>query len=59
MLKPVLGSGHSTFSSDVVREALRLMEKQEEEKPAWLRQDFKDGIESGDAGPLDLEALTA
>jgi antitoxin ParD1/3/4 len=42
----------------VVREALRLMEKTEEaEKLALLRQAWKEGVESGDAGEIDFAAL--
>jgi antitoxin ParD1/3/4 len=44
----------------VVREALRLMEKieqQEAEKLNFLRQAWKDGVDSGDAGELDFAAL--
>jgi antitoxin ParD1/3/4 len=58
-VKAKVGTGRYTSSSEVVRDALRLMEKQEEEKLAWLREAFKEGIESGDAGELDLDALKA
>ena len=58
-VKAKVGTGRYTSSSEVVRDALRVMEKQEEEKLAWLRQAFKQGIESGDAGELDLDALKA
>jgi antitoxin ParD1/3/4 len=58
-VKAKVGTGRYTSSSEVVREALRLMEKQEEEKLGWLRQAFKEGIESGDSGELDLDALKA
>ena len=58
-VKAKVSAGRYTSSSEVVREALRLMEKQEEEKLGWLRQAFKEGMESGDAGELDLDALKA
>lgn len=53
-------AGRYASSSEVVREALRLMEKiesQEAEKLDLLRQAWKEGIESGDAGALDFSAL--
>lgn len=58
-VKAKVGTGRYTSSSEVVREALRLMEKQEEEKLGWLRQAFKEGMESGDAGELNLDELKA
>ena len=53
-------TGRYGSSSEVVREALRLMEKteqQEAEKLALLRQAWKEGIDSGDAGEIDFMAL--
>ena len=50
----------TTRSSEVVREALRLMEKierQEAEKLQFLRNAWQEGIDSGDAGELDFKAL--
>jgi antitoxin ParD1/3/4 len=58
-VKSKVSSGRYTSSSEVVREALRLMEQQEQEKLAWLRQAFRDGQESGDAGEMDWDALKA
>jgi antitoxin ParD1/3/4 len=58
-VKAKVGSGRYTSSSEVVREALRLMERQEEEKLAWLRQAYRDGIDSGNAGALNFDALKA
>ncbi|MGA2127837.1 MAG: type II toxin-antitoxin system ParD family antitoxin [Xanthobacteraceae bacterium] len=55
----VLGGRYSS-SSEVVREALRLMEKieqQEAEKLHFLRKAWQDGIDSGDAGEVDFSAL--
>ncbi len=53
-------AGRYTSSSEVVREALRLMEKierQEAEKLSYLRQAWRQGIDSGDAGEVDFSAL--
>jgi putative addiction module CopG family antidote len=55
-----VSTGRYGSSSEVVREALRLMEKTEEqeaEKLALLRQAWKEGIDSDDAGEIDFMAL--
>jgi antitoxin ParD1/3/4 len=59
-VKAKVSGGRYTSSSEVVREALRLMEKveqQEAEKLNFLRQAWKEGIDSGDAGQVDFAAL--
>ena len=59
-VKAKVAAGRYTSSSEVVREALRLMEKierQEAEKLKLLRQAWKEGIDSGDAGEVDFSAL--
>jgi len=59
-VKAKVSGGRYASSSEVVREALRLMEKteqQEAEKLAALRQAWKEGIESGDAGEIDFATL--
>ncbi len=59
-VKAKVAAGRYTSSSEVVREALRLMEKterQEAEKLEFLRQAWKEGINSGDASELDFSAL--
>jgi len=59
-VKAKVSAGRYSSSSEVVREALRLMEKverQEAEKLNFLRQAWKEGIDSGDAGELDFAAL--
>jgi antitoxin ParD1/3/4 len=61
-VKAKVSSGRYTSSSDVVREALRLLEQQDElqaEKLRWLQLAWQDGIASGDAGDLDLAQLKA
>jgi antitoxin ParD1/3/4 len=60
-VKDKVSTGRYGSSSEVVREALRLMEKteqQEAEKLALLRQAWKEGIASGEAGEVDFAALT-
>jgi len=59
-VKDKVSTGRYGSSSEVVREALRLMEKteqQETEKLAALRQAWKEGVDSGDAGEIDFPAL--
>src|SRR5579863_10424467 len=59
-VKKKVSTGRYGSSSEVVREALRLMEKTEQEqagKLELLRQAWKEGIDSGDAGEIDFKAL--
>ncbi|WP_244593927.1 type II toxin-antitoxin system ParD family antitoxin [Rhodoblastus sphagnicola] len=59
-VKDKVSTGRYGSSSEVVREALRLMEKtelQEAEKLALLRQAWTQGVDSGDAGEIDFIAL--
>ena len=59
-VKAKVSAGRYTSSSEVVREALRLMEKVEQreaEKLSFLRQAWREGIDSGDAGELDFSTL--
>ena len=59
-VKDKVSTGRYGSSSEVVREALRLMEKtelQEAEKLALLRQAWTHGVDSGDAGEIDFDAL--
>jgi antitoxin ParD1/3/4 len=59
-VKAKVSGGRYSSSSEVVREALRLMEKieqQEAEKLRFLRQAWQEGIDSGDAGKVDFSAL--
>ena len=60
MVKAKVESGRYTSTSEVVREALRLLERadrREAEQTEGLRRAWADGIDSGDAGPLDFAAL--
>lgn len=61
-------TGEYDSPEHVVEDALRMLRigdreepigKTEEERLAWLRAAWKAGIASGDAGPLDFEALKA
>ncbi len=57
-----VSNGRYTSSSEVVREALRLMEKaerQEADRLQLLRTAWKDGIDGGDAGEIDFATLKA
>ena len=59
-IKSKVAGGRYGSSSEVVREALRLMEKVEREdaeKLALLRAAWKEGIDSGDAGEIDCALL--
>jgi antitoxin ParD1/3/4 len=59
-VKAKVSAGRYSSSSEVVREALRLMEKieqQEAEKLRFLRSAWKEGLESGDAGEVDFADL--
>jgi antitoxin ParD1/3/4 len=60
LIKAKVASGRYTSTSEVVREALRLLERLdrlEEQRIEELRRAWREGIESGDAGPLDLGEL--
>lgn len=49
-------SGSYSSVSEVVREALRLMQREqkiEEQKLEWLRKAFQEGLDSGPATPLE------
>ncbi len=53
-------SGRYASSSEVVRDALRLLEEQDHrqaDEVRRLRQAWRDGMASGDFRPLDLEAV--
>ncbi|MDO9225367.1 MAG: type II toxin-antitoxin system ParD family antitoxin [Pseudomonadota bacterium] len=57
MVREKVSSGRYTSASEVVREALRLMEEQDHLRVAklgQLRQAIRDGVESGVATPLNM-----
>ena len=59
-VKAKVSTGRYGSASEVVREALRLMERteqQEARKLELLRRAWKEGVDSGDAGEVDFTAL--
>ena len=60
MVREKVAGGLYSSASEVIREALRLMEAQDRlraVKLEQLRQDVRDGLESGPAGELDMESI--
>ena len=57
LVRDKVASGRYSSASEVVRDALRLMEARDHESEArlkWLRREIQAGIDSGDAGVLDM-----
>ena len=55
-----VASGRYASSSEVVQEALRLMEsldRSEIEQLHWLQNAWREGLDSGDAGEIDFGEL--
>lgn len=52
----MLREGRYGTTSELIRASLRLMEEQEGQR-ARLRVALMDGLKSGDAGPLDIDAI--
>jgi antitoxin ParD1/3/4 len=62
LIEAKVESGRYGSSSDVVREALRLLDEQDEGDAAklrWLRLAWQGGLDSGDVGEIDFAALKA
>lgn len=62
MIRAKVDGGRYGSTSEVVREALRLMERMEQreaEQTEYLRRSWSEGIASGDAGELDFAELKA
>lgn len=60
LVRQKVSSGRYTSASEVVREALRLMEDQDRLrgiKLQQLRHDIRDGLESGPTTPWDVEEM--
>jgi antitoxin ParD1/3/4 len=60
LIKAKVDSGRYTSTSEVIREALRMLERNdrlETERLKGLRRAWKEGIESGDAGEIDFAEL--
>jgi len=56
MVRAKVSSGLYNSASEVMREALRLMEREDKMREAaisQLRQDIRDGLQSGSAGELN------
>ncbi|CDN54970.1 Putative addiction module antidote protein, CC2985 family [Neorhizobium galegae bv. officinalis bv. officinalis str. HAMBI 1141] len=60
-VKSKVESGHYRSSSEVVEEALRLLEEQDHaaDNLTRLKIAWSEGVESGDYRPLDLKAIKA
>ena len=62
LIEAKVASGLYASPSDVINVALRLFELQQHDDPAnvqGLREAYRIGIESGDGGELDIEAIIA
>ena len=62
LVKNKLESGHYHSASEVIRDALRLLEERDqmrELRMVELRKEIQNGIDSGDSTPLDIEAIKA
>jgi len=62
MVREKVSSGRYTSASEVVREALRLMEEQDHLRAAkleQLRQAIREGVDSGAATPLNMAEVKA
>lgn len=62
LVRDKVASGRYSSASEVVREALRLLEEQDQLRALRLeslRQAVREGLDSGSAGPLDIEAIKA
>ena len=60
LVRTKVSSGLYNSASEVVREALRLMEREDQlraAKLAQLRNDIEAGLQSGTAGDLDIAAI--
>ena len=62
LVKNKVESGLYNSASEVMREALRLLEEHDqlrELRLAELKRDIQKGMDSGEAPPLDIEAIKA
>ena len=60
--KDLVASGRYASVSEVLREGLRMVEREERtraEQLEWLKAEVQKGIDSGDAGILDMDELIA
>jgi antitoxin ParD1/3/4 len=59
-VKVKVQSGRYTSSSEVVQDALRLLERHEQDekqKLGWLQDAWREGLDGGEASELDRDAL--
>lgn len=59
-VRDLLATGRYASASEVLRDGLRLLEdreKQREAKIAALREAIQEGLESGSASPLNMDAI--
>lgn len=57
MIAQKVKSGHYQTASEVVREALRLMQRWEEQRAQWLREEIRKGIDAIERGEyVDYDA---
>ena len=62
LVKKKVSSGHYGSASEVIREALRLLDERDRfhaMRLEELRAEIKKGIESGEPTPLDIEEIKA
>ena len=62
LVKTKVESGLYNSASEVMREALRLLEERDQLdalRREALRRDIQEGIDSGESSPLDMEAIKA
>ena len=60
LVRAKVSSGLYNSASEVVREALRLMDREDQVRAAslaQLREDLREGLDSGSAGALDVNAI--
>lgn len=62
LIKQKVASGLYTSASEVVREALRLLDEYEDTRArrfSALRKSIQEGIESGEISPFDMQEIKA
>jgi antitoxin ParD1/3/4 len=62
MLRELVASGRYASASEVLRDGLRLVEEREQMRNAKLealREAIKEGLDSGEAEPFDVESIIA